>query len=159
MKSAQAAAGVEGPIANLGDVQKQIEEKFRPKARGVFLQGCTTPDGELLKIATGVSLALVAEGLAIFQGVSKARSEFVAAAESGDDTAAAIAEMRLDSNQAMLSEHARLVRGLRPLIAVMAKLVDVQAKLDADATIGELTIKSFDGDGFSSTFESDSTVH
>lgn len=159
IKSAQQAAGIEAEPLDLGDIQNQIREKFRKGPRAVFTHGCKQPDGELLKICTGVSLALCAEGLSIFQNVGNARSEFVKAAESGDETAAAIAEMRLESSQSMLAEHARLVRSLRPLVSVMAKLVDVQAKLDADEAIGELTIKAFDGEGFSTTFEHDKAVH
>ncbi len=159
IKSAQASAGIEVEHLDFGAINMQLREKFRHKHRDVFTQGCTTPDGELLKVASGLSLALVSEGLTIFGNLARAREAFSAAATGGDDKAAALAELHLEGAQAMLSEHAKLVRSMRPLISVMAKLVDTQAKLDADAAVGELTLKAFDGDNFSTTFEPEDVVH
>ena len=159
IESAQASAGVELQSLDFGAINLQLREKFRHQDRAVFTEGCKAPDGELLKIASGLSLALVSEGLTIFGNVAKARAEFTQAATGDDDRAAAIAELRLEGAQAMLSEHAKLTRSMRPLISVMAKLVDTQSKLDADAAVGELTLKAFDGDSFSSTFDADSTMH
>lgn len=159
VKSAQESAGIEIEQMDFGAINMQLREKFRHKHREVFTQGCTTPDGELLKVASGLSLALVSEGLTIFGNLARARESFSAAALGGDDKAAAIAELRIEGAQSMLNEHAKLVRSMRPLISVMAKLVDTQAKLDADAAVSELTLKAFDGENFSTTFEAEDTVH
>jgi hypothetical protein len=159
IESAQQSAGVDVQSLDFGSINLQLREKFRYQDRAVFTEGCKTPDGELLKIASGLTLALVSEGLTIFGNVARAREAFTEAAQGGDDRAAAVAELRLEGAQAMMKEHAKLTRSLRPLISVMAKLVDTQAKLDADAAVGELTLKAFDGDSFSSTFDAESTVH
>ncbi len=159
IESAQASAGVDLQSLDFGSINRQLREKFRHHDRAVFTEGCKTPGGELLKIASGLSLALVSEGLTIFGNVARAREAFTEAAQAGDEKAAAIAELRLEGAHAMLGEHAKLTRSMRPLISVMAKLVDTQAKLDADAAVGELTLKAFDGDNFSSTFDAEGTMH
>ena len=159
VKSAQASAGVELQQMDFGAINMQLREKFRHKHREVFTQGCVAPDSERLKVASGLSLALISEGLTIFGNLARRREEFSAAATGDDEKAAAIAELHLEGAQQLLVEHGKLVRSMRPLISVMAKLVDVQAKLDADAAVGELTLKAFDGESFSSTFEAEDTVH
>lgn len=155
MQTAQEAAGFEQPSLELGSISTQLRSKFRKKHRDVFSEGCKVPDGELLKVGSGVSLALISEGLTIFQNIAAARAAYIDAAESGDQAAAAAADLRLESHKAMMIEHARLSRSLRPLVGVIAKLVDVQAKLHADEVVGELALKAFDGREFDATFDAE----